>query len=68
MATTTAALATVDGLATSDGTGVLIPALRKALSEVDAVPVGDLTDDVELAEVIGRLKALTGVLLAVVAP
>lgn len=68
MTTVTDASTTVDRFVTCDGADVLVTALRKTLSEVDAVAVGDLTDDVELAEVIGRLKALTGVLLAIIAP
>ncbi|MGH3319978.1 MAG: hypothetical protein ACRDN9_07325 [Streptosporangiaceae bacterium] len=40
--------------------------MTKALAELDRHPVGDLADDIEMAEMIGRLKSLTGVLVAVV--
>ncbi len=43
----------------------ILDAVRKSLADLDTHPAGDLTDDVEMAEMIGRLKALTGVLVSV---
>lgn len=44
----------------------VVAAVRESLAELNKCQVSDLTDDVDLAEAFGRLKALTGVLLAVV--
>lgn len=49
-----------------DATRQIVSGVRTSFAELDGYPVSDLTEDVELAEVIGRLKALTAVLLSIV--
>lgn len=62
-ALTETAASTVDS---GDVARTVTDAVRKSLAELDRYPVSDLTEDVDLAELIGRLKALTGVLLSIV--
>lgn len=49
-----------------DARRAVVAAVRASLTELDKCHVSDLTEDVDLAEVFGRLKALTGILVAVV--
>lgn len=60
------ALADTDTNAVHDPTLTVIDAVKKALADLDTYPVTDLTDDIEMAEMIGRLKSLVGVLVSVV--
>ncbi len=52
--------------AADDPTRTVIDAVRKSLADLDGYPVADMVDDVEMAEAIGRLKSLTGILVSVV--
>ncbi|MGH3319667.1 MAG: hypothetical protein ACRDN9_05705 [Streptosporangiaceae bacterium] len=52
--------------ATSDPTRVVVDAVRRSLAQLDEYALSDMTDDIEMAEVIGKLKSLAGVLVSVV--
>lgn len=47
-----------------DPASQILTGVRKCLAELDRRSVCDLTEDVELAEVIGQLKAFTAILLS----
>ena len=57
---------TVTGTPSADDpTRLVIDAVRRSLADLDTHSIGDLTDDMEMAETIDRLKALTGVLVSI---
>ncbi|MGH3322069.1 MAG: hypothetical protein ACRDN9_18220 [Streptosporangiaceae bacterium] len=50
---------------TQDPTQALLDAVRDSLADLNAYPVCDMTDDLEMAETIGRLKSLAGMLVTI---
>lgn len=51
--------------AATDPTRALVDAIKESAGELEGYSVGDMTDDVEVAELIGRLKSLLSMLVAV---
>lgn len=47
-------------------TVAVVEAARKTLADLDGYAIGNLTDDIVMAELVGRLKALVGVLVSVI--
>ena len=64
LATSTTSPAT--GTTESDATRSVIDAVRAALTALDGYEVSEMTDDVEVAELVGRLRSLAGILVAVI--
>lgn len=61
-----AAAGTAANTATPDPSRIVIDAVRKALGDLNAYSLTETIDDVEVAELVARLRALVGVLVKVV--
>lgn len=55
-----------NGAASEDPTRSVIAAITDSLAELDAHSIWEVTGDVEMAELIGRLKSLAVVLISLV--
>lgn len=54
------------GVTVEDPKHVVIDAVKSALSDLNGYSITDTIDDVEVAELVGRVRALVGVLVTVV--